>query len=87
MFIKSSEIFIRAEGFNTQELTAQGSLGALFMVLIPECNTLLEQHTSLLAARLLIHSAANHTKLHELFLCSCLFVRVRGKNFESNHGY
>jgi len=51
MFIKSSEIFIRAEGFNTQELTAQGSLGALFMVLIPECNTLLEQHTSLLAAR------------------------------------
>jgi len=42
------KIFIRAEGFNTPPL------GALFMVLNPECNTLLEQHTPLLAAGLLI---------------------------------
>jgi len=40
--------FIRAEGFNTP------LLGAFSKVLNPECNTLLEQHTPLLAAGLLI---------------------------------
>jgi len=32
-------LFIRAEGFNTQELAARGSLGAFLMLLNPECNS------------------------------------------------
>jgi len=47
-FLYENHLFIRAEGFNTPPLVA------LILVLNPECNTLLEQHTQLFAAGMFI---------------------------------
>ncbi|AEF83388.1 hypothetical protein [Leadbettera azotonutricia] len=58
--------FIHGEGVNTQEPASQGSLGAVKKVLSPESNSLREQHTSRLAAGLLIEFVETNLKYKEM---------------------